>query len=65
MKETDGFFAKMVMFAGMFVGDVALLTRDKIEELVCVVRRIEEESVEVESQDEEGWDFSDKSSLFL
>ena len=65
MKETKGFFAKMVVFAGVFVGNVALLTRDEVEEFVSVVRRIDEEGVEVESQDEEGWGFSDESSLSL
>ena len=65
MKETKGFFAEMVMFTGVFVGDVALLTRDEVEKLVFVVRRIKEESVEVKSQDEEGWGFSDESSLPL
>ena len=65
MKETKRFFAEMVMFAGVFVGDVALLTRDEVEEFVSVVRRIDEEGVEVESQDEEGWGFSDESSLSL
>ena len=65
MKETKGFFAKMVMFTGVFVGEVALLTRDEVEEFVFVVGRIDEEGVEVESQDEEGWGFSDESSLSL
>ena len=65
MVETKGFFAKMVVLAGVDVGDVMLLTRDKVEEFVLVVRRIEEECVEVESQDEEGWGFSDESSLSL
>ena len=65
MKETKGFFAEMVMFAGVFIGDVALLPRDEIEEFVFVVWRIDEEGVEVESQDEEGWEFSDESSLSL
>ena len=55
----------MVVLAGVDVGDVTLLTRDKVEEFVLVVRRIEEECVEVESQDEEGWGFSDESSLSL
>ena len=65
MVETKGFFAKVVMLAGMDVGDMTLLTRDEVKEFVFVVGRIEEESVEVESQDEEGWDFSDESSLSL
>ena len=65
MEETKGFFAKMAVFTGVFVGDVALLTRDEVEEFVFVVRRIEEESIEVESQNEEGWGFSDESSLSL
>ena len=54
MKETKRFFAEMVMFAGVFVGDVALLTRDEVEEFVSVVGRIDEEGVEIESQDEKG-----------
>ena len=54
MKKTKGFFAEMVMFAGVFVSDVALLTRDEVEEFVSVVRRIDEEGVEVESQNGEG-----------
>ena len=53
------------MFARVFVGDVVLLTRDEVEELVLITRRVEEEGVEVESQDEEGWGFSDESSLSL
>ena len=65
MKETNGFFTKMAVFAGVFVGAVALLTRDEVEEFVFVVRRIDEEGVEVESQDEEGWGFSDESFLSL
>ena len=65
MEKTKGFFAEMVMFAGVFVGDVSLLTRDEVKEFVFVVGRIDEESVEVESQDEEGWGFSDESSLSL
>ena len=44
---------------------MALSTRDEVEEFVFVVRRIDEECVEVESQDEEGWGFSDESSLSL
>ena len=65
MVETKGFFAKMVVFSGVFIGEVALLTRDEVEEFVSVEGRIDEEGVEVESQDEEGWDFSDESSLSL
>ena len=65
MKITNGFFAKMAVFAGVFVGEVALSTGDEVEELVFTIGRIEEESVEVESQDEEGWGFSDESSLSL
>ena len=65
MNETKGFFTKMTVFAGVFVGDVALLTRDEVEEFVSVVGRIDEEGVEVESQFEEGWGFSDESSLSL
>ena len=65
MKDTKGFFAEMVMFAGVFVGDVTLLTRDEVEEFVSVVGRIDEEGVKVKSQDEEGWGFSDESSLSL
>ena len=65
MEVTKGFFAKMLVFAGVFVSEVALFTRDEVEEFVFVVRRIDEESVEVESQDEERWGFSDESSLSL
>ena len=65
MKVTEGFFAKMLVFAGVLVGEVALSTRDEVEEFVFVVRRIDEECVEVESQDEEGWGFSDESSPSL
>ena len=65
MEETKRFFTKMAVFAGVFVGDVALLTRDEVEEFVSVVGRIDEESVEVESQDGKGWGFSDESSLSL
>ena len=65
MERTKGFFAKMLMLAGVNIGEVALLPRDEVEELVFVVGRVEEESIKVESQDEEGWDFSDKSSLSL
>ena len=65
MKETKGFFAEMVVFAGVFIGEVTLTTRDEVEEFVSVEGRIDEEGVEVESQDEEGWGFSDESSLSL
>ena len=65
MKVANGFFAEMSVFAGMFICEVALSTRDEVEEFVFVVRRIDEEGVEVESQDEEGWGFSDESSLSL
>ena len=65
MKETKGFFAEMVMFAGVFIGEVTLSTRDEVEELVSIVGRIDEKRVEVESQDGEGWGFSDESSLSL
>ena len=54
MKVAEGFFAKMAVFAGVFVGEVTLLTRDEVEEFVSVVGRIDEEGVEVESQYEEG-----------
>ena len=65
MKVTNGFFAKMAVFAGVFVSKVTLSTRDEVEKLVFVVRGVEEECVKVESQDEEGWDFSDESSCSL
>ena len=65
MKQTKGFFAKVAMLAGMDVSDMTLLTRHKVEEFVLIVGRIKEKGVEVESQDEEGWDFSDESSLSL
>ena len=65
MEVTKGFFAEMLVFARVFVGEVALSTRDEVEELFFVVRRIEKKGVEVESQDEEGWGFSDESSLSL
>ena len=65
MEIANGFFAEMLVFAGVFIGKVALSTGDEVEEFVSVVRRIDEESVEVESQSEEGWDFSDESSLSL
>ena len=65
MKVTNRFLAEMVMFAGMSVGKVALSTRDEVEKLVSIEGRIDEEGVEVESQDEEGWGFNDESSLSL
>ena len=65
MEITKGFFAKMVVFAGVFIGEVTLATRDEVEEFVSVEGRIDKEGVKVESQDEEGWDFSDESSLSL
>ena len=65
MIETKGFFAEMVMLAGMDISDMALLTRDEVKEFVLVVRRIEEKGVEVKSQDGEGWGFSGESSLSL
>ena len=65
MKVTKGFFAEMLVFAGVFISEVALSTGDEVEKLVFVEGRIDEESVEVESQDEEGWDFSDESSPSL
>ena len=57
MEVTKGFFAEMLVFAGVFVGEVALFTRDEVEEFVFVVRRIDKKGVEVESQSEEGWGF--------
>ena len=57
MKETKGFLAEMTMFVGVFVGDVALSTRDEVEELFFVVRRIEKKGVEVESQSGKEWGF--------
>ena len=65
MEVTKGFFAKVMVFAGVFIGEVALSTRDEVEELFFVVRRIEKKGVEVESQSEEGWGVSDESSLSL
>ena len=44
---------------------MALSTRNEVEEFVSVVGRIDEEGVIVKSQDEEGWGFSDESSLSL
>ena len=55
----------MMVFSGVFVREVALSTRDEVEEFVFVEGRIDEEGVEVKSQDEEGWGFSDESSLPL
>ena len=65
MEVTKGFFAKMVVFVGVFIGEVTLATRDEVEEFVSVEGRINKEGVKVESQDEEGWGFSDESSLSL
>ena len=65
MEIANGFFAKMLVFARVFVGKVALSTRDEVEKLVFVEGRIDEEGVKVESQDGEGWGFSDESSLSL
>ena len=65
MEVTNRFFAKMVVFSGVFISEVALSTRDEVEEFVVIIGRVEEESVEVESQDEEGWGLSDESSLSL
>ena len=65
MKVANGFFAKMAVFLGVFIGEVTLTTGDEVEKLVSIEGRIDEEGVEVESQDEEGWGFSDESSLFL
>ena len=55
----------MLVFTGVFIGKMALSTRDEVEKLVLIEGRIDEEGVEVESQDEEGWEFSDESSLSL
>ena len=65
MKITKGFFAEMLVFAGVFIGKVALSTSDEVEEFISVEGRIDEKGVEVESQDEEGWGFSDESFLSL
>ena len=65
MKVANGFFAKMVVFSRVFISEVALATGNEVKEFVFVERRIDEEGVEVESQDEEGWGFSDESSLSL
>ena len=65
MKFANRFFAKMAVFSGVFISEMALLTRDEVEEFVFVEGRIDKEGVEVESQDEEGWGFSDESSLSL
>ena len=65
MKVTNGFFAEMMVFSGVFVGKMALSTRNEVEEFVSVEGRIDEEGVKVKCQDEEGWGFSDESSLSL
>ena len=65
MERTKGFFTEKGMLVGMDVSEVALLTRDEVEEFVLVVWRIEKKGVEVESQSEERWVFSDKSSPSL
>ena len=57
MKVANGFFAKMAVFSGVFISEVALSTRDEVEELISVERRIDEECVGIESQDGEGWEF--------
>ena len=49
----------------MGVGEVMLLSRNEVEEFISSVGRIENEGWEIESQSEEGWDFSDKSSPSL
>ena len=43
MERTKGLFTKEGMLAGVDVGEVALLTRDEVEEFVFGVGRIEEE----------------------
>ena len=65
MKVANRFFAKMMVFAGMFVCKMALSTRNEVEEFVFVVRGVDEEGVEVESQSEEGWGFLATSHPFL
>ena len=65
MKVTNGFFAEMSVFSGVFVGKMALSTRNEVEEFVSIEGGVDEEGVEVESQDGEGWGFSDESSLSL
>ena len=65
MKVANGFFAKMAVFSGVFIGEVTLTSGDEVEKLVFIEGRIDEEGVEVESQDEEGWGFSNESSLSL
>ena len=65
MKVTNGFFAEMTVFSRVFVGKMALSTRNEVEEFVSIEGGVDEEGVEVESQDEEGWGFSDESSLSL
>ena len=57
MKITKGFFAEILVFAGVFISKMALSTRDEVEKLVFVIGRIDEEGVEVKSQDGKGWDF--------
>ena len=57
MKVTNGFFAEMTVFSGVFVGQMALSTRNEVEEFVFIEGGIDEEGVEVESQDGEGWGF--------
>ena len=57
MKVANRFFAEMMMFAGVFIGEVTLSTRDEVEKLVSIEGRIDEEGVEVESQDEKRWAF--------
>ena len=41
----------------MDVGEVTWLTRNEVKEFVSGVWSIEDESREMESQSEEGWDF--------
>ena len=65
MEVTKGLFAKMLVFAGVFISKMTLSTRDEVEKLVSIEGRIDEEGVEVESQDEKGWGFSDESSHSL
>ena len=42
MKVANGFFAKMAVFSGVFISEVALLTRDEVKEFVSVEGRIDE-----------------------
>ena len=65
MEQTKGFFAKMMVLAGVDVGEMTLFAREEVKKLVLIEGRIDEEGVKVESQDEEGWGFSDESSLSL